>query len=104
MISREAREDTRTLDAVEWGGLRLRSGDHVRLRPRRMADIFDLALAGRTATVVAIEEDRENRIYLAVTVDDDPGRDLGQEGRPAHRFFFGIEEVEPVTAEHAGPE
>ncbi len=30
-----------------------------------------------TATVEAIEQDFEGRVYLAVTVDDDPGKDLG---------------------------
>ena len=39
----------------------------MRLWPRGRADIFDLALAGRTATVAAIEQDYENRIHLAVT-------------------------------------
>jgi hypothetical protein len=97
-------KETRTLSTIEVGGQRLKAGDRVRLRPHGAADIFDLVLEGRTATVVAIEEDRENRVYLAVTVDDDPGNDLGQEGRPAHRFFFGIEEVEPIVVAHAGAE
>jgi hypothetical protein len=36
-----------------------------------------------------------------VTVDDDPGRDLGAEGNTGHRFFFAPEEVEPlVLPEH----
>jgi hypothetical protein len=66
----------------------------VRLRPRPGADIFDLALAGKTATVVKTEQDYEGRVLLAVTVDDDPGRDLGIDGRPGHRFFFRPDEVE----------
>jgi hypothetical protein len=74
----------------------LDAGTRVRLRPRRGGDIFDLALAGKTATVVKIEEDFEGRVFLAVTVDDDPGRDLGVEGRPGHRFFFRPDEVEVV--------
>ena len=57
-----------------------RPGDQVRLRPGRRADIFDVALAGRVATVASIEQDFEGRVYLAVTVDDDPGRDLGRCG------------------------
>ena len=50
----------------------------------------------RRATIAAIEQDYEDRVYLAVTVDEDPGRDLGTEGKPGHRFFFRPEEVEPL--------
>lgn len=78
------------------GAPRFRRGDRVRLRPRRRADIFDIALAGKTATVVSVEEDFEAGLHLCVTIDDDPGRDLGREGKPGHRFFFGLDEVEPV--------
>ena len=69
---------------------------HVRLRPRGRADIMDLALEGKEATVVSVEEDLEGRRYVAVTVEDDPGRDLGGVGYPGHRFFFRPEEVEPL--------
>ena len=79
----------------------LRPGDRVRLRPLGRADIFDLALDGKTATISAIEQDFEDRIYLAVTVDDDPGRDLGVLRQPGHQFFFGVEEVE-LLAEGGG--
>jgi hypothetical protein len=72
----------------------LEPGTRVRLRPQPGADIFDLALAGKTATVVKTEQDYEGRVLLAVTVDDDPGRDLGIDGRPGHRFFFRPDEVE----------
>jgi hypothetical protein len=58
---------------------------------------MDLALAGKTAVVDAIEQDFEERVYIAVTLDDDPGRDLGAEGKMGHRFFFRPEEVEPVA-------
>lgn len=88
-------ENTR-LELVRVGEVVFRTGDRVRLRPRGGADIFDLALAGRIATIESIEQDYENRIYLAVTVDDDPGKDLGFERKPAHRFFFAPEEVELV--------
>jgi len=71
-------------------------GDRVRLRPKRRADIFDIALAGQLATIVSIEQDFENGYHACVTVDEDPGRDLGAEGKPGHRFFFGMEELEPA--------
>ena len=69
----------------------LRPGAAVRLHPKGRADIFDLALADKRATIHAIEHDLEGRTYIAVTVDDDPGKDLDVYG---HRFFFRPEEVE----------
>ena len=43
---------------------------------------------GRTATVERIYRDYDDRVYLGVTVDDDPGQDLLREtGR--YLFFFG---------------
>jgi hypothetical protein len=77
----------------------VKPGDRVRLWPLGRADILDMALEGRTATVEGIEQDFEDRIYLAVTVDDDPGKDLGALKQPGHRFFFGVEEVEPLGPE-----
>jgi hypothetical protein len=87
-------DDRRRLECVHLGPREVRAGDRVRLRPAGRADILDLALDGRAATVEAIEEDFEGRIYLAVTVDDDPGRDLGALRQPGHRFFFRPDEVE----------
>jgi hypothetical protein len=94
----EAR-DRRQLECIQVGAFELRRGDRVRLRPQGRADIFDLALAGMTATITGVEQDYENQVYLAVTVDDDPGKDFGAEGQPGHRFFFRPEEVEPLGAE-----
>jgi hypothetical protein len=73
-----------------------KQGDRVRLRPRAGGDVFDLALAGKTAVIEAIEEDYEGRTHLAVVVDDDPGRDLGMLRQPGHRFFFSLDEVERI--------
>jgi hypothetical protein len=68
------------------------------LCPRGRADAFDLLLAGKAATVSSVEQDYEGTTYLAVTVDDDPGRDLCDEGKPGHRFFFRPDELEPLPA------
>jgi hypothetical protein len=89
-------EERKTLEKFLSTGIELKPGDRVLLRPRPGGDILDLALAGKRATIAAIEQDYENRIHLAVTVDDDPGSDLGKEGKPGHRFFFSLEEVEVV--------
>jgi hypothetical protein len=64
-------------------------------RPK-IADIFDIALDGKIAIVESVERDFEDRIHLAVTVEDDPGRDFGVARQIGHRFFFGPEEVELV--------
>jgi hypothetical protein len=76
---------------------RLRPGDAVRIVPRRRGDAIDIALADRRATVVSVEADFDGATYVAVTVDDDPGADLGRTGQPGHRFFFHPDEVEPWT-------
>ena len=68
----------------------------IAIRERSFPDIMDLALAGMTATIESIEQDYEGRVYLAVTVDDDPGKDLGSLRQPGHRFFFEPDEVEPL--------
>jgi hypothetical protein len=84
------------LDAVRIQGTEVKEGDMVRLRPRRSADILDLALKGKLAIVEAVEQDMEGQVHLAVVIEDDPGRDLGMLRQPGHRFFFGPEEVEPI--------
>ena len=76
--------------------LAFREGDRVRLRPRKKADIFDIALEGKIAIIEAVERDFENNVHLAVTVEDDPGREFGVARQIGHRFFFGPEEVELV--------
>ena len=88
--------DHRELECVHVGPYEVRRGDRVRLRPRARADILDLALDGMAATVESLEQDYEGRVYLAVTVEDDPGKDLGALRQPGHRFFFLPEEVEPL--------
>jgi len=90
-------EDRTPIDYVNVGGVRLKPGDRVRLRPRAGGDIIDLALAGRAATIEAIEQDYENKVLLAVVLEDDPGRDLGMLRHRCHRFFFSPEEVEPLS-------
>jgi hydrogenase maturation protease len=86
-------------DAVVVAGTELRAGSRVRLRPRAGGDIFDLALAGRAAVVEGIDQDLDGNVKLAVVVEDDPGRDLGQWRQPGHRFFFDPDEVEPARGE-----
>jgi hypothetical protein len=83
-------------ESVRVFGVELHPGDQVRLWPKAGADIMDLALAGKVATIEAIETDYEGQTHLAVVLDDDPGRDLGMLRQPGHRFFFSLAEVEPM--------
>jgi hydrogenase maturation protease len=90
------------VDRVNVDGVVVRAGSVVRLAPRQAGgDIFEQALAGRTALVHEILQDYEGRIQLAVIVADDPGQDLGALRRPGHRFFFDPDEVQPLDL--AGP-
>lgn len=83
--------------SVLIAGKEVKAGDSVRLHPKVRADAFDIFLDGKTARVEVIQQDFENRIYLVVTVDDDPGREqVGDRLMPGHRFFFYPEEVEPL--------
>lgn len=88
-----------TLQSVIVGGVELEKGSRVLLWPNSGGDVIDIALAGKVAFVEAIEQDYEDRIYIAVTLEDDPGRDLGGDRILGHRFFFSPEEVEPLDFE-----
>jgi hypothetical protein len=82
-------------DSVNVGGVEIRKGSRVRLRPgQRRSDAQDMFLAGRSATVQSVFLDVDGKSYLAVTLDDDPGADLDV----SHgRFrYFAPEEVEPL--------
>jgi hypothetical protein len=83
-------------ESVRVFGIELRVGDRVRINPKKMGDILDMALAGKIAVVEAIEQDFEDRVQLAVVLDDDPGREFGMMRQPGHRFFFSPDEIEPV--------
>lgn len=84
------------LESVIVEGVELKAGDCVRIRPKGRADVMDIALQGKAAVIESIEQDAENRVYLALVLDDDPGRDLGFMRQPGHRFFYGLNEVEPL--------
>lgn len=89
-------DDRKTVDSVTVRGVTIARGSRVQLYPRSRADIFDIALAGKSAVVESIEQDLEDNIQIAVTVEDDPGRDLGELLQPGHRFFFSTEEIVPI--------
>jgi hypothetical protein len=77
---------------VEGGRVSL--GDTVVLRPGVDRDPFDRMLDGRRATVERIYIDSDDRVQIAITVDDVPGQDLlRQTGR--YLFFFAHEVALP---------
>jgi hydrogenase maturation protease len=89
----ELLEGRAQIDDLLIDGRQVRPGDRVRLKPNPKGDIFDLALAGQVASVQSIEQDFEGKFYVAVLVDQDPGRSIGPRG-VGHRFFFGPDEIE----------
>jgi hydrogenase maturation protease len=103
-------EDYAPPETVVIAGRMVKAGDRVLLRPGRgrqgtLTDAMDMMLEGKTARVEVLQQDFENRIYLVVTLDVDPGREQWDERvLPGHRFFFFPEEVEPLgetTAEES---
>ena len=92
-------EERPALQSVVVRGVELAKGSRVLLWPRAGGDIMDLALKGKVAFVEGIEQDYEDRIYIAVTLEDDPGRDLGEDHFLGHRFYFSPEEIEPLDFE-----
>lgn len=90
-------EDKTPVSSLNVGGVDLRAGSQVRLRPRAGGDVFDIALQGKIAIIECIEQDYEGKFQLAVVLEEDPGRDLGMLRQPGHRFFFTPEEVEAIA-------
>jgi hydrogenase maturation protease len=83
-------------DSVSVAGESVGPGDQVRLRPRGRADAMDVILDGLIATIQTIEQDVEGGLFVTVTINDDPGQDLGASGQPGHRFFFRGNEIELI--------
>jgi hypothetical protein len=87
---------TARLESAIVDGVELRKGDKVRIWPKKRADIMDMALEGKVATIEALEEDVEKQVHFALVIDDDPGRDMGLLRQSGHRFFYSADEVEPL--------
>jgi hypothetical protein len=76
------------------GGVTVRLGAKLILRPKPGADAHDFLLEGRTATLERIYVDYDDAVHLAVTVDSDPMQEVLRE---SGRFlFFKTDEVEVV--------
>ncbi|MGV4889955.1 hypothetical protein ACSR0Z_25695 [Streptomyces viridosporus] len=93
-------------DAVPVGGVPVRGGSRVRLRPRaRGTDAQDMFLSGRTARVAAVLHDVDGSVHVAVTLDDDPAAELnGWYGRFHHFRPEELEPLGPATDGQDGPD
>lgn len=90
-------QENNPVESITAFGVVLKAGDRVRLWPQKSADIMDMALKGKVAVIEAIERDFDDRVHVAVVIEDDPGREFGMLRQPGHRFFFSPEELEPVA-------
>ena len=71
-------------------GIMYRKGDKVRLRlGQKRSDATDMILNGRIATIEVMYTDYEDRVHIAVTMDDDPGQDLQRDMGIYHYFDPG---------------
>jgi len=80
---------------LEVGGLTLRKGGKVLLRPGSERDVYDRMLDGRVATIERLYIDYEDGAHVAVTIDDDPAQELFRE--TGRYLFFKPAELEAVT-------
>ena len=87
--------DAASPQSVSVRGIAVTVGSRVRLRPRSGGDVMDLALAGRRAVVGSVQMTTDGEAHFVVTLDDDPGRDLGGPRYVGHRFFFRADEIDP---------
>jgi hypothetical protein len=83
-------------DTVNIGGVPVAKGDKVVLRPgTRRSDAQDMFLTGKVADVQAVFHDLEDKMFLAVTLEEDINADLQIEhGR---FLYFSPDEVEAMT-------
>ncbi len=85
------------IETANVNGIELKKGDRVRIRPKKRADIMDMALDGKVGIIEAVEQDVDEQIHFALILEDDPGKDLGLMRQPGHRFFYSASEIEPIV-------
>lgn len=86
-------------DVIMINGTPVSKNSRVRLRPNRRADAHDMFLAGQVAIVRRVDRDVDGETHIAVLLENDPAADLHDwHGR---YYYFGPEEVEPLTSAHS---
>lgn len=88
------REEPATERETMIRGVCARPGDSLVLRLGERVDTYDRMLDGRTATLERIYVGYDDKVYLGVTIDDDPGQLLMRETGRFHFFF--ADEIELV--------
>ena len=80
-------------DRLEVDGVIYKKGGKVRLNPSGdRSDIQDSLLINKIATIETIYIDYEDKVHLAVTIDDDPGQDMRRD--LGLYLYFKPQEVE----------
>src|SRR5262249_3527676 len=70
-------------------------GSRVRLTPQRRADSMDMFFKGRTARVESVHHDLDDRAYVAVSIEGDPGAEI------YNRFYYFFpDELELIEKEN----
>ena len=76
-------------------GILYSKGDKVRLKlGKRNADVYDILLNEKIATIEIIYTDYEDNVHLAVTIDDDPAQEMQRE--LGMYLFFSPDEMEHI--------
>ena len=86
--------EKRDLESIEIRGSELRPGSRVILHPRGWLEIMDRTLRDKVAIIESIEQDFEERLFVAVIVEGAGGREACNGHRACNRFFFRPDEVE----------
>ena len=93
-------EDKSPVETVEIAGVTVRVGDRVQACVRAKA-VTCWTSRWRAKPLPSKPSSRTTKakIHVCVVLDDDPGRDMGLLRQPGHRFFFDVDEVEPLPPE-----
>jgi hypothetical protein len=76
-------------------GIEYRKGDKVKLRlGKRLSDSIDMIMDNKIATIEIMYTDYDNRMHIAVTIDEDPGQEMKRE--LGLYLYFSIDEIEHV--------
>jgi len=76
-------------------GILYSKGDKVRLKlGQKRSDAADMLIDGRIATIEIIHTGYDDKVHIAVTMDDDPGQDMLRD-LGIYRFF-SPDEVEHI--------
>ncbi len=52
--------------------------------------------SAKKVVIESVEQDAEQRMHLALTLDDDSDKDVGLLCLPGRRFFCCLDEIEPL--------